>query len=380
MELGDVRKKINAIDEEIVRLFVERMKTTTEVAKVKAEQNIPVLDKTREREVLNKVMEMAGEDYELYINLLYHTLFDMSRSHQSDILIPETQLCQEIQENIKTPRIELPKKAVVACQGVEGSYASKACERLFPMGTPMHFNTFDSVFQAVENGLCDYGVLPIENSSAGSVTGVYDLMLHHKFYIVRSVKLHIHHGLVVKNGMKFEDIKEIISHEQALLQCSEFLKSLPEDVKITTFANTAVAAKHVAETDRTDIAAIASVDCTKLYPLTVLKDDVQNHENNYTKFICIAKNMEIYAGANKISLMLTLQHRPGALYDMLGKIACHGLNLSKISSRPIAGRDFEFRFYFDIDGSVCSANVVKLLKDMNQEADKLLFLGCYSDT
>lgn len=203
-------------------------------------------------------------------------------------------------------------------------------------------------------------------------------MAKHKFYVVKALKLHINHNLLVKKGVKFEEIKEIISHEQALQQCSDFLKDLP-NVKVTIFGNTATAAKYVAESDRKDIAAISSIDCASIYNLDVVKEDVQNHENNYTKFICISKNMEIYGGADKISLMLTLDHTPGALYSMIGKIASYGLNISKIESRPISGKDFEYRFYFDIEGSVFSNDVVNLIRDMENSATKLSFFGGYSD-
>lgn len=378
MNLSDVREKINAIDEQMVKLFVERMEVAGEVAKVKAEQNIPVLDKNREREVVRKVSEMAGDKFGLYIEALYNTMFDVSRSYQSTLLLKESDLTKELTENIKNPKMEFPKKGIIACQGVAGSYANKATERLFPKGTPIFFDEFENVFDAVEKGLCQYGVLPVENSSAGSVTAVYDLMVRHKFSIVKSIKLHVNHSLLGKKGMKMENIKEIISHDQALQQCSEILKSMPH-VKITRFPNTATAAKFVSETDRDDIVAISSEECAKIYGLEILKEDVQNHQNNHTRFICITKDMEVYAGADKISLMIGLQHSPGALYEMIGKIASYGLNLSKIESRPIPGKDFEFRFYFDIEGSVFSNDVINLLRDMENASDKFSFLGCFSE-
>ncbi len=378
MDLEALRNKMNGIDDQLVKLFVDRMKTAAEIGESKAENNLPVMDKKRETAVLQRVMELAGEEFELYVNTLYHTLFEVSRSYQAGLLAEETPLSQEILANMSEPKMEFPRKAVVACQGVEGSYAERACGKLFAMPNTMFFNSFESVFNAVEMGLCQYGVLPIENSSAGSVTEVYDLMVRHKFYVVKSLKLHINHALVAKNGVKLTDVKEIISHDQALQQCSEFLKSLP-NVKVTVFENTATAAKYVAECDRTDIAALSSPECAKLYGLEILQEDVQNNQNNYTRFICIAKNMEIYAGANKISLMLSLEHRPGSLHEMIGKVACHGLNLSKLESRPIPGKDFEFRFYFDLDGSVFSPHVLNLLKDMELSAEKLSFIGCYSE-
>lgn len=378
MNLDELRVKINDIDDQMVDLFVERMKVASEIAGAKAEKNLPVLDLKRENDVLKKVMERAGEEFELYANTLYHTMFDVSRSYQAGLLIKETPLSEEILANIKEPRLEFPRKAVVACQGTEGSYAARACGKLFSMPNTMFFSNFESVFNAVERGLCQYGVLPIENSSAGSVSEVYDLMVSHKFYIVRSLKLHINHALLAKQGVQLSQIKEIISHEQALSQCSEFLKSMP-GVKITVFENTATAAKYVAESGRTDIAAISSAECAGLYGLAIVKDDVQNNQNNYTRFICIAKDMEIYAGSGKISLMLSVAHKPGSLYAMIGKIACKGINLCKLESRPIPGKDFEFRFYFDLDASVFSKDVITLLKDMEIAADKFSFLGCYSE-
>ncbi|MFI3174359.1 MAG: prephenate dehydratase domain-containing protein [Bacillota bacterium] len=378
MDLAELRKQINALDETMVDTFVERMKVSAGIAKAKAESNLQVLDKKREQEVLQKVRDMAGEEFELYVNTLYHTLFDMSKTYQAGILLEDSKFSKKLGEQIASPKMEFPRKATVACQGVEGSYAGKAAERLFTMGNLMYFNNFDSVFNAVEKGLCQYGILPVENSTAGSVTEVYDLMDHHKFHIVKSLKLHINHSVVMKKGGDLSKVKEIISHDQALQQCGEFLKSLP-NVKVTVFENTATAAKFISESDRDDIAAISSKDCAKLYGLDVVKEDVQNHQNNYTRFICIAKNMEIYGGADKISLMISLEHNPGALYDMIGKVACHGLNLSKIESRPIPGKDFEFRFYFDIEGSVFSSDVVTLLKDMEYASAKFSFLGCYSE-
>lgn len=378
MHLDQLRNQINEIDDKIVELFVERMKVAAEIAEAKAENNLPVLDTRREKAVLQKVMEKAGEGFERYTNTLYHTMFDVSKSYQAGILMRDTPLSEEICKSIANPLMEFPQKAVVACQGTEGSNAERACGRLFGMPNTMFFQSFEHVFHAVESGLCHYGVLPVENSSAGSVTQVYDLMMRHKFHIVRSLKLHINHALLAKPGVDFAQIKEIISHEQALSQCSELLKSLPH-VKVTVFENTAAAAKYVAECERHDIAAISAPECAKLYGLRILKNDIQNNQNNYTRFICITKDMEIYAGSNKISLMLSVPHEPGSLYRMLGKIAANGINLSKLESRPIPGKDFEFRFYFDMEASVYSKEVRNLLRDMEISAEQFTFLGCYSE-
>lgn len=242
----------------------------------------------------------------------------------------------------------------------------------------MYFNTFESVFQAVEKGFCRYGILPIENSLYGSVTEVYDLMSKYNFHIARSVRIKIDHALLAKKGTKLSDIREIVSHEQALGQCADFIKSLG-DVRVTVYPNTAEAARAVAERGRDDIAALASHDCASLYGLSVLKTNVQNSDNNHTRFICIAKDIEIYPGANRVSLMLTLPHRPGSLYRLMAKFAALGLNLTKLESRPIEGMDFEFMFYFDIEADVCSEAVLGLLGDLDNAPETFNFLGAYSE-
>ena len=174
------------------------------------------------------------------------------------------------------------------------------------------------------------------------------------------------------------DIREIVSHEQALGQCADFIKSLG-DVRVTVCSNTAEAARAAAESGRNDIAALASPDCASLYGLSVLKTSVQNSDNNHTRFICISKDIEVYPGANRISLMLTLPHRPGSLYRMMARFAALGLNLTKLESRPIEGLDFEFMFYFDIEADVCAAPVLGLLGDLDRAPETFNFLGAYSE-
>ena len=242
----------------------------------------------------------------------------------------------------------------------------------------MYFNSFSGVFQAVESGLCRYGILPIENSTAGSVNEVYDLMKKHNFYIVRSIKLRIDHNLLAKKGTKLSDIKEIYSHQQALDQCSEFLKSL-KGVKITVCENTAVAAKFVAESERNDVAAISSKNCAELYSLSVLSNTVQNNDNNYTRFICISKSLEIYPGADKVSMMFSIAHKPGTLYNVVSRFSTLGLNLTKLESRPMPGKDFEFLFYFDLNASIYDEKVPELLGEFDDEFDPFTFLGSYSE-
>ncbi len=378
MDISDARREIDKIDVELTELFVKRMKLSKEIAAYKKDNNLPVFDKTREREIINKAADRAGKDMENYISVLYTTLFDVSRSYQKQLIGGKTELTGEIEKAFEETEEIFPARSVVACQGVEGAYSQYACDKLFSMPSIMYFNRFQGVFQAVESGLCKYGILPIENSTAGSVNEVYDLMRKHRFYIVRSIKLRIDHNLLVKEGTKLGDVKEIISHQQALDQCSEFLKTL-KDVKITVCENTAAAAKAVAESGRNDIAAISSKNCADLYGLHVLSDTIQNNDNNYTRFICISKKLEIYPGADKISMMFSITHKPGALYNVISRFSSLGLNLTKLESRPMPGKDFEFMFYFDLNANIREPKVLKLIGEFDDEFDKFTFLGSYSE-
>ena len=378
MNLQEAREGINRIDDQITALFKERMAFSKAVAEEKQRKGLPVYNRERERAVLNRVSDLVGEELESYVRVLYETIFDVSRAYQHQLMGSHSELPQQILcAEQETERV-FPARAVTACQGVEGAYSQSACDKLFTLPNIMYFNSFQGVFQAVEQGLCRFGVLPIENSTAGSVNQVYDLMKKHHFYIARSIKLRIDHNLLAKKGTKLSDIKEIFSHQQAIDQCSDFLKSL-KGVKVTPCENTAVAAKRVAESDRSDIAAISSRDCAELYGLSILSGTVQNTDNNYTRFICITKNMEIYPGAKKISLMFSVTHKPGALYNVISRFSALGLNMTKLESRPIPGKDFEFMFYFDLNASVYDERVIKLLGEFDDEFDQFTFLGAYSE-
>ena len=378
MDLKEARTQIDGIDEQLTNLFVKRMELAKEISDYKKENNMPVYDKTREREVLNREEDRAGADFESYIQVLYTTLFDVSRAYQRQMIGSKSPLKAEIEDAIKNTPALFPSRAVVACQGVAGSYSEQACDTVFSTPSIMFFNHFSGVFQAVESGLCSYGILPIENSTAGSVNEVYDLMKKHKFYIVRSMKLRISHHLLAKPGTKLSDVKEIYSKDIALEQCSEFLGGL-KGVKLTICENTAEAAKKVAESDRKDVAAIASSNCMQLYGLDSLSDTIQNNDNNYTRFICISKKLEIYPGADRVSIMFSIPHKPGALYNVISRFSALGLNLTKLESRPIPGRDFEFLFYFDLNANVADPKVLNLLCQFDDEFGQFAYLGSYSE-
>lgn len=377
MDINELRNEINETDEKLVELFCKRMNISLEIAKYKKENNLPVLDKNRERELLAKVSDASPQELEVYTRALYTTIFNLSRSYQHKYMNKTALISSSIKEALENTSKQFPKRAVVACQGVSGAYSEQACEKIFDVPEIMFFNNFEGVFHAVRSGLCDYGILPLENSTAGSVNQVYDLMRKNKFYVVKSVRLKVDHSLLAKKGTSLSDIKEVYSHEQAVNQCNNFISE--KKIKANICANTAVAAKLVASSDRTDIAAIASAKCAELYGLTAIASDIQNYSNNYTRFICISKNLEIYPGASKTSFMMTIPHVPGSLYSVISRFYALGINLVKIESRPLPDRDFEFMFYFDIECSVYSDELISLINELENDITDFTYLGSYSE-
>ena len=378
MDLKELRGQIDEIDDQLVKLFCQRMDIAAQVAQYKKEQGLPILMPAREREKLQDVSQKAGPEMAGYTRTLYTMLFELSRSYQSKLFGGSQALYNSITKVIdSTPKL-FPQSAMVACQGVEGAYSQLACEKIFANPMIMYFKTFDGVFQAIDQGLCQYGILPIENSTAGSVTKVYDLMIQHNFYIARTFRLKVDHNLLANPGAKLEDIQEIYSHEQAINQCSAFLHSL-KGVNVVPVANTAVAAEMVAASGRKDVAALSSRSCMELYNLKNLAASVQDKGNNRTRFICISKNMEIYPGSDKTSIMMVLSHKPGALYKVLARIYSLGINVTKLESRPIPDREFEFMFYFDLETSIYSDQFAELMCELESLCEEFKYLGSYTE-
>lgn len=378
MELNELRKEIDRIDPALVKLFCERMQVSAGVAEYKRQNNMPVLDPVRERALLSKVTALAGADMEAYVRALYETILSLSRAHQEKALCTDSPLFSAVTSAIEnTPKI-FPASARVACQGVEGAYSQSAAQKLFRSPDIRYYRDFEDVIRAVENGECRYGVLPLENSTAGSVNKVYDLMLSHQFYIVRAARVRIMHNLYANPGVELSGIREVISHEQALTQCAEYLRSLG-DIKITPVLNTAVAAKAVRDSGRTDLAALSSSACGSLYNLKCLASSVQDKGANYTRFVCISKDLELYPGAEHASLMMVISQKPGSLYRILSALNASGVNITKLESRPIPDRDFEARFYLDIDLSIYDPEFARTLAALERECEELRYLGTYNE-
>lgn len=378
MELSEIRGKIDTLDDRLLDLFLQRMDLADEVAAYKSEHSLPILNKSREREILARVVEKSGSR-ERYAYHLFSTLFQLNSARQAELIHAPTKVRAQVEAALAAGGETFPQTGVVACQGIEGSNSQVACDKLLPRGNILYFRSFEAVFDAVESGLCRLGVLPIENSSNGSVRAVYDLLQRKRFSVVRSTRLCIRHELLAKSGTRLSDIREIYSHEQAIGQCSRFLSSLGSRVKVTPCDNTATAAKLVAESSDPGVAAISSHPCAALYGLSVVSDDIQDSDNNYTRFICIAKDPIIYAGANRISLIIACDNKPGSLYDILSKFAALGINMSKLESCPVTGRNFEFIFFVELDASVQEPVVLPMLEELERSSENFLFLGGYAE-
>ena len=360
------------------RLFAERMQVVTDIARYKKENNLAVYHPSRARAVLQNISKQLGPEFEGYGRSLYHTIFDLSESYQTRMLSADEDFFKHINEITSKTPIAFAMRASVACAGCEGAYANLADERLFDLPEVVFVNNFDGVFRAVSSGLCEYGVLPIENSLAGSVNAIYDLLAEHNVSIVRSLRLKIDHSLLTHPGVKLEEIREIYSHQQAISQCSEFLSTL-KNVRIIPVENTAEAARMVAQSGDRTKASISSRLCSELYHLQVLKNAVQNRDNNYTRFVCIAKEPKIYSGANRTSIMMVIPNRPGTLFRILSRFNATGVNLVKLESRQIPEREFEYRFYFDIEASVYSPEFQSMMCELNNIGEQFKYFGTYAE-
>jgi chorismate mutase/prephenate dehydratase len=378
MDLNELRKQIDEIDNSMCDLFARRMQVVTDIARYKKENNMVVYHPSRARNVLHNVSKRLGPELEGYGRTLYHTLFALSESYQTRVLSEDSTFFDGLKKMVSEPPKPFPKRATVACAGCEGSYAHLASERLLDLPEIMYMSNFDGVFKAVSSGLCQFGVLPIENSLAGSVNDIYDLLSEYNVNIVRSVRLKVDHSLLAHPGTKLEDIREIYSHQQAINQCSNFLSTL-KNVRIIPVENTAEAARMIAQSGDRTKASLSSRLCAELYHLQPLKSAVQNRDNNYTRFICIAKDPQIYSGADRTSLMMVIPNRPGTLYRVMSRFNATGVNLVKLESRQIPEREFEYRFYFDIEASVYSEEFLTLMYELHESGEQFKYFGTYAE-
>lgn len=370
-KLSEVRDDIDAIDSQLLPLLIERMKCSERVAEIKRAVNAPVLNAKREQEILDHVREKANEFGDEAVSL-YLAIMSVSRARQHRMLADGGEL-REIESTAKREMPQTP--AGVVCQGVEGAYSQQAALKFFGDIPISYEQTWQQVFEDVKTDKAQFGVLPVENSAAGSVNGVYDLILKYRFYIVGAVAVKIEHCLAISENS--QPIISVASHPQALSQCSEYIKS--NSLISMEYSNTAAAAQYVSEKHPGGVAAICSVEAAEKYGLTVLERGIQNEKNNTTRFIVISKEPILQENANKISLCFSLSHTSGALYNVLERFAACGLNMTKIESRPIPGSKFEYDFYLDFTGNIHDRETLALICGLHDELPRFSFLGNYSE-
>ncbi len=372
MKLEDIRVDIDRIDKELVPLIKERMKCSLKVAEIKKAEGLPIYHPVREQEILDRV-NAAGGEYGRYIESVYRELMSVSREAQQ----AEITDIGKLAEDIKASGGTIKKKVTVACQGIEGAFSNIAAMNLHGDSEIKFYPTFEDVFKALENDEATYGVVPVENSNAGSVMEVYDLILKYRFFIVSAAELEVNENLLGVKGATIEDIKTVYSHPQALAQSDDFIKD--RGITPIQYTNTAMAAKLVADKNDKSVGAIGSTLAAKLYRLDVVASKVQTIKHNCTRFITISKELIIPDDANKVSVVFSLPHTVGALQRVLDRFSMNGLNLTKIESRAARNGRFEYLFYLDFSGNLKDDNTVALISSLEDELPDFTFLGNYNE-
>ncbi len=374
MDLLECRNKLDVIDKQIVKLFEERMDICGKVAETKIASGKAVYDAEREKQKLDAVSAMADSEFnQVAVRELFSQMMSISRKYQYSILAEHGRAMKLGFERLD----QLPMEGVrVVHQGVEGAYSHAAAIQYFGEKAEIyHVARFEDAMKEVQLGNADYAVMPIENSSAGAVIDMYDLLTRYDNYIVAETFLPVNHALLGVPGAKLSDVKTVFSHPQALLQCSAFLND--NGLKQISVENTAVAAKRVVEEGDKSQAAIASEIAGKLYGLELLKPFIQNNQGNTTRFVILANRKVYQKDAGKISLCFELPHTSGSLYNMLGNFIFNHVNMMMIESRPIPGKNWEYRFFVDIEGNLQDAGVKNALRGIGAEAQNFKILGNY---
>lgn len=371
--LEEIRLRLNELDDQLLSLFSERRKLSIEVAKSKVETSKPVRDAAREQQLLVKLIHAGNDKYQLdaqYITKLFHTIIEDS------VLLQQAYL-----QNLANPQSRKPL-ARVAFLGSKGSYSHLATREYFSRKNTelieLNCEQFKEVTRTVESGHADYGVLPIENTSSGSINEVYDLLQHTTLYIVGEITQPIEHCLVATKDIRLEDLKVLYSHPQPHQQCSEFLSRL-KGVKLETCASTADAMKKVQELNRTDVAAIGNASSGKLYGLQAIQGNIANQTENHTRFIVVArKPVEVSPQIPaKTTLIMSTSQEAGSLVSTLLVLQRYGINMTKLESRPIMGNPWEEMFYVDLEAHLDSEEMQQALVELTRLTRHLKVLGCY---
>lgn len=383
--LQNLRNEIDEIDKQLVELFEKRMETVLKVAQYKKENNIPILNKNREDEVIEKnIKYLRNKGFKRAEAEFLKSVMTISRKAQAKEIFEYSMEVQndnksELEYLVSNEATSEPKrgKISVGFQGVPGSFSEQALLEYFRDEITIHnVREFEDVFKALKNNEIDYGVLPIENSSTGGIVEVYDLLRKYGFFIVGERTIKVNHNLLGIKGTRIEDIKEVYSHPQALQQSGEFLKDYPNWEKIP-YRNTAASAELIKNKNSKEKAAIGSKKAGEIYNLDIVKENINYNKNNYTRFIVIGKNLELQSDYDKISTILTLPHKAGSLYNILSIFAEYNLSLLKIESRPIVDKSFEYFFYIDFEGNLDNQSVKEAIGELRNNSYDFKLLGNY---
>lgn len=369
MDLQQLRGEINVIDKQLEELFKKRMGLCFDVAEYKIANGLPVFQSAREKEILARVRVDMPEELGSAAEVLFTTLMDISKCKQYQKFFAD-------KTEIPCEPLDLSGKHIAAVPGTNGSYSHIACGQFLENGEPVFYEDFEEVFQAVENCSAEFGVLPIVNTTAGSVGRTYELLKEYDLKICATTKVKIAHCLAAKKGVSIDDIKVVYSHEQGLMQCSEFIKK--HGFKAHKYSNTALAACYVRDAQE-PFGAICSEKCAEEQGLEILQRGIADAAHNFTRFILVSKKTLWSEKADIVSVSLAVPHTSSALYRLLTKFSVAGLNLSMIESRPIANTDFDVMFYLDFEGSIASPDVAKLMNELQSELSYFKFLGNYAE-
>lgn len=360
--LKKLRENIDEVDEKLINLFLERMKYVDEIIKVKKENDLPILDNKREVEIIKKYVEKENDKkLKLIIEQFFHEIMHLSKKYQINEIDKEI-----IHKSLNS----------IGYLGEKGSYSHLASKKYFEKGNLVSFDTFEKIFEAVDDKEIKYGVLPIENTSTGSIILVYDLLKKYNLNIIAETNIEINHNLLVKKGTKIEDIKTVYSHPQALDQSSEFLKKF--NWELINADSTSKSAYMVSDSERNDIAAIASFEAAGIYNLNILEKNINHNRKNITRFIIISKNNCYKKEANKITIGFSVYHKPGALYNVLEIFDKNNINMYKLESRPIIESPFEYYFYVDLEGNLEEFKVRNIINEIKNNSTSFKVYGNYS--
>lgn len=374
VDLNESRKKLDNIDRQIVTLFEERMKVVKDVAEYKILEGKPVLDREREKKKLASVCSMTENEFNRHgILELFTQIMSISRKLQYSLL--HTKAARTNFSSVET--LTLKPDTKVAYFGTQGSYTEQAAKEYFQETVNCFpVETFRGVMAAVKEGLADYGVLPIENTTTGGITDSYDLLVEFDNYIIAEHVLKVNQALLGLEGSSLSELRTVYSHPQALLQSRKYLEKFPQ-IQTIECSSTAAAAKKVFEDNDKTQAAVAGTQAAKMYHLQVLAENINHEQGNSTRFIIITNQKIFLKGSNKVSICFTIPHESGSLYTMLSHIIYNNLNMTKIESRPLPGRNFEYRFFIDFEGNFEEAAVNNTLDGIRAEALEFKVLGNY---